>query len=55
MIVLVHLVTLIFFAFLSIWIMQNSVNAYFQQTYHRESPLSKLEKSEYRSGDKPGL
>jgi hypothetical protein len=40
------LVTLIFFAFLSIWIMQNSVNAYFQQTYHRESPLSKLEKFE---------
>ena len=40
------LVTLVFFAFLSIWIMQNSVNAYFQQTYHRESPLTKLEKFE---------
>lgn len=40
------LVTLISFAFLSIWIMQNSVNAYFQQTYHRESPLSKLEQFE---------
>lgn len=40
------LITLIFFAFLSIWVMQNSVNAYFQQTYHKESPLSKLEKFE---------
>ena len=49
------LVTLIFFAFLSIWIMQNSVNAYFQQTYHRESPLSKLEKFEvWTSGGQIG-
>lgn len=37
------LVTLISFALLSIWIMQNSVNAYFQQTYHKESPLAKLD------------
>lgn len=37
------LTALISFAVLSIWIMQNSVNAYFQQTYHKESPLSKLE------------
>lgn len=33
-------VTLLTFAILSIWIMQNSVNAYFQQTYHKESPLA---------------
>lgn len=40
------LITLLFFAISSIWIMQNSVNAYFQQTYHRESPLTKLDKFE---------
>jgi len=37
------LVTLLFFALLSIWIMQNSVNAYFQQTYHQPSPLAPLD------------
>lgn len=31
---------LIFFAGISLWIMQNSVNAYFQQTYHQQSPLA---------------
>lgn len=31
------------FACISIWIMQNSVNAYYQQTYHRESPLMLLD------------
>ena len=35
------------FAGLMIWIMQNSVNAYYQQTYHRESPLIALEKYDY--------
>lgn len=30
-------------ALLSIWIMQNSVNAYYQQTYHQPSPLVDLE------------
>ena len=40
------LITLISFAFFSIWIMQNSVNAYFQQTYHKESPLAKLDQFE---------
>lgn len=36
------LTILLSFAILSLWIMQNSVNAYFQQTYHKESPLIKL-------------
>lgn len=36
------LVVLLSFAVLGIWIMQNSVNAYFQQTYHQQSPLVKL-------------
>lgn len=30
-------------ALLSIWIMQNSVNAYYQQTYHQPSPLIDLD------------
>lgn len=30
-------------ALLSIWIMQNSVNAYYQQTYHQPSPLVDLD------------
>ena len=34
---------LVAFALTSIWIMQNSVNAYFQQTYHKDSPLSVLD------------
>lgn len=33
------LAILLSFAVCSIWIMQNSINAYYQQTYHRESPL----------------
>lgn len=37
------LFVLLFFAAISLWIMQNSVNAYFQQTYHQESPLAKLD------------
>ena len=36
------LFVLVVFAFLSLWIMQNSVNAYIQQTYHKESPLMEL-------------
>lgn len=36
------LFVLCLFAVLSIWIMQNSVNAYFLQTYHRESPIAPL-------------
>ncbi|MEG2357600.1 SGNH/GDSL hydrolase family protein [Acinetobacter sp.] len=36
------LAVLLSFGMLGIWIMQNSVNAYFQQTYHRESPLMQL-------------
>ncbi|WP_111894412.1 DUF459 domain-containing protein [Acinetobacter sp. MB5] len=34
---------LVAFALTSIWIMQNSVNAYFQQTYHRDSPFAVLD------------
>jgi len=34
---------LLAFALTSIWIMQNSVNAYFQQTYHKDSPFSGLD------------
>ena len=37
------LFVLVLFALLSLWIMQNSVNAYFQQTYHKESPLMLLD------------
>lgn len=33
---------LIVFAITAIWIMQNSVNAYYQQTYHQNSPLLTL-------------
>lgn len=33
---------LVTFAVLSIWIMQNSVNAYYFQTYHKPSPLTVL-------------
>ncbi|KAA8733683.1 DUF459 domain-containing protein [Acinetobacter qingfengensis] len=32
-------IILLSFAVMGIWIMQNSVNAYVQQTYHRDSPL----------------
>lgn len=35
--------TLTMTAAVSLWIMQNSVNAYYQQTYHKESPLVALE------------
>jgi hypothetical protein len=34
---------LLAFALTSIWIMQNSVNAYFQQTYHKDSPFAVLD------------
>lgn len=34
--------TLLFFMVFGIWIMQNSVNAYAYQTYHKESPLMDL-------------
>lgn len=37
------LITLISFAVVSLWIMQNSVNAYFQQTYHQPSPFTPLD------------
>lgn len=38
-------------AFILIWFSQNSINAYWQQTYHRTSPLEKLElKPEWRKG-----
>lgn len=30
---------LLIFAITSIWVMQNSINAYYQQTYHQNSPL----------------
>lgn len=36
---------LFIFAVLSIWIMQNSVNAYYFQTYHKPSPLTSLNES----------
>ncbi|MEB3768236.1 DUF459 domain-containing protein [Acinetobacter sp. MD2] len=43
------------FALLGIWIMQNSVNAYFQQTYHQQSPLSYFERYAYwQEGGKIG-
>ncbi|MDQ8937091.1 SGNH/GDSL hydrolase family protein [Acinetobacter rudis] len=35
--------SLLICALLSIWIMQNSVNAYYQQTYHQPSPLVDLD------------
>lgn len=35
--------SLVLCACLSIWIMQNSVNAYYQQTYHQPSPLVDLD------------
>ncbi len=38
------LFVLCLFAVASIWIMQNSVNAYFLQTYHKDSPLVALDK-----------
>ncbi|MHA3051583.1 SGNH/GDSL hydrolase family protein [Acinetobacter sp. ANC 4640] len=34
---------LLAFSLTSIWIMQNSVNAYFQQTYHKDSPFAMLD------------
>lgn len=37
------LFTLCLFAVLSLWIMQNSVNAYYVQTYHKNSPLTALD------------
>lgn len=37
--------TLVVFACLSIWMMQNSVNAYYQQTYHKQSPLMQFNAS----------
>lgn len=47
--------TLAGFALLSIWIMQNSVNAYYQQTYHRESPITALDQwSWWKAGGKIG-
>lgn len=33
---------LILFVILSLWIMQRSVNAYYLQTYHKESPLEQI-------------
>ncbi|MFC0820347.1 SGNH/GDSL hydrolase family protein [Moraxella marmotae] len=36
---------LIAFAIACTWIMQNSINAYYLQTYHKDSPLSKFEQS----------
>lgn len=35
--------SLVLCALLSIWVMQNSVNAYYQQTYHQPSPLVDLD------------
>jgi uncharacterized protein len=37
------LTSLVVFASIGIWIMQNSVNAYYEQTYHAESPLRILD------------
>ncbi|TCM69257.1 hypothetical protein EC844_103204 [Acinetobacter calcoaceticus] len=37
------LISLVLFALVSLWVMQNSVNAYFQQTYHQPSPLAELD------------
>lgn len=48
------LFVLCLFATLSIWIMQNSVNAYFLQTYHRESPLAALDHSVWLKGGEIG-
>lgn len=41
--VLYTLIFLLIAAALGIWIMQNSVNAYYQQTYHQDSPLKFLD------------
>lgn len=37
------LLLLVSFAVLSLWIMQRSVNAYYLQTYHQNSPLTQLD------------
>ncbi|MEB3753317.1 SGNH family hydrolase [Acinetobacter sp. MD2(2019)] len=43
------------FGLLGIWMMQNSVNAYIQQTYHKASPLSALDQYAYwQEGGKIG-
>ncbi|MDM1760098.1 DUF459 domain-containing protein [Acinetobacter sp. 251-1] len=42
--VLYTVVFLVVTAVLGIWMMQNSVNAYYQQTYHQDSPLKVLDK-----------
>ena len=38
------LIVLCLFATLVAWIMQNSINAYYLQTYHKSSPLSLLDR-----------
>ena len=38
------LIVLCLFATLGVWIMQNSINAYYLQTYHKSSPLSLLDR-----------
>ncbi|OAV28420.1 hypothetical protein AO369_0734 [Moraxella catarrhalis] len=38
------LIVLCLFATLGAWIMQNSINAYYLQTYHKSSPLSLLDR-----------
>ena len=49
------LVTLLLFTGFGIWMMQKSVNAYFQQTYHEESPLTMLDQYAWWStGEKIG-
>lgn len=39
---IIWIILVVFFA-VSIWIMQHSVNAYYEQTYHKTSPLTKLD------------
>lgn len=47
------LISLLLVTISSFWLMQNSINAYYQQTYHRNSPLAFLDKNQiWSSGAK---
>ncbi len=47
------LVSLIFLALASLWLMQSPIGIYYQQTYHRGYPLAVLEESEiWKSGQR---
>lgn len=48
-------VFLVLSAAFSIWIMQNSVNAYFMQTYHKQSPIAQISHPFWLKGGEIGL